>query len=39
MWSQDVEGGEELLVHYGLDMEEAPDWYLHCWDTFSLRAA
>jgi SET domain-containing protein len=31
---QDIAGGEELFIHYGMDMEEAPEWYLNSWETF-----
>ena len=27
-----VKVGEELTVHYMMDMENAPDWYLDAWD-------
>ena len=26
-----VEAGEELTVHYMMDMEDAPEWYQLCW--------
>ena len=32
---QKVKKGEELFVHYGMDMEEAPDWYLESWQVYS----
>ena len=28
---KDVNKGDELFVHYGIDMEEAPDWYINSW--------
>ena len=30
-----VKSGEELTVHYMMDMENAPDWYLEAWDKHS----
>ena len=30
-----VKAGEELTVHYMMDMENAPDWYLEAWDKHS----
>lgn len=30
-----VKVGEELTVHYMMDMENAPDWYLDAWDKHS----
>ena len=30
-----VKAGEELTVHYMMDMETAPDWYLDAWDKHS----
>ena len=33
---QDLHEGEELFVHYGMDMEEAPQWYHDSWDLYSM---
>jgi hypothetical protein len=30
-----VNAGEELTVHYMMDMEDAPEWYMECWDLHS----
>ena len=30
-----VKAGEELTVHYMMDMEDAPDWYMEAWDKYS----
>jgi len=30
-----VKEGEELTIHYSIDMENAPEWYLECWDNHS----
>ena len=27
-----VKAGEELTIHYIMDMEDAPDWYMDCWN-------
>ena len=32
-----VKVGEELTVHYMMDMENAPDWYLDAWDKHSAQ--
>ena len=32
-----VKVGEELTVHYMMDMETAPDWYLDAWDKHSAQ--
>jgi len=29
---EEVRSGEELTIHYMMDMEEAPEWYQLCWD-------
>ena len=26
-----VEAGEELTIHYMMDMEDAPEWYQQSW--------
>merc|ERR1711962_865057 len=33
---RDVKKGEELTIHYQLDMEAAPVWYLECWQEQSI---
>merc|ERR1711962_1715451 len=33
---RDVSKGEELTIHYQLDMEAAPEWYLECWPEQSI---
>jgi len=32
-----IKEGEELTVHYQMDMEDAPDWYLQCWEEESTK--
>jgi len=32
---EEVKAGEELTIHYMMDMEDAPEWYMDCWDTHS----
>jgi len=31
----EVRKEEELTIHYMMDMEDAPEWYLDCWDVHS----
>jgi len=33
---QQVNVGEELTIHYMIDMENAPDWYMESWDVHSI---
>ena len=33
--TEEVKAGEELTVHYMMDMEDAPEWYMQCWDVHS----
>ena len=28
---EDLEQGDELFIHYGYDMDEAPQWYADFW--------
>merc|ERR1719378_623903 len=35
---QDVRQGEELTIHYMMDMEEASEWYLEAWEKFSIKS-
>ena len=35
---QDVRQGEELTIHYTMDMEEASEWYLEAWEKFSIKS-
>lgn len=32
---EEVKAGEELTIHYMMDMEDAPEWYMECWDLHS----
>merc|ERR1719186_90839 len=32
-----IKAGEELLVHYNMDMEDAPDWYKLAWELFTFE--
>ena len=32
---EDIKAGDELTVHYMMDMEDAPDWYKDAWDKYS----
>lgn len=32
-----IEQGEELFIHYMIDMEEAKQWYKDVWENFSLK--
>ena len=32
-----VKRGEELTIHYRMDMEGSPDWYQDEWDRHGLR--
>jgi len=32
---EDISKNEELTIHYMMDMEDAPEWYLDCWDVHS----
>jgi len=32
---EEVRKGEELTIHYMMDMEDAPEWYMDCWDLHS----
>ena len=32
---EEVKAGEELTIHYMMDMADAPEWYMDCWDTHS----
>ena len=29
---ENVSVGDELTIHYMMDMESAPEWYLNAWD-------
>ena len=35
---QDVRQGEELTIHYMMDMEDASEWYLEAWEKFSIKS-
>ena len=32
---EEVKAGEELTIHYMMDMEDAPEWHMECWDVHS----
>lgn len=34
---QPLQEGEEVTVHYHYAMEDAPEWYLQCWQEQSLK--